>query len=414
MVSVKESATESATRTSASGVWVKRALYSVLMLVVALCWMAACTLRAAPVALHDAALHAGELQFVAASTIEHGVEVGGTEVGGLSGITYDSKRARFYAISDDRSQKAVARFYPVQWQPEHSAPTVQSPITLLAADGKPFPKAEDAKRPNVPVVDAEAIRYHPQRDTVFWTTEGDVRRGLAPMVVESRVDGRWLRSFTVPDWVEADVDTPMYLSSAARQNIRNNATFEGLAIAPDGKSMWVAMEGALRSDSAEPTTQRGALLRLIQFDVESGHLLKQVVYQTDALPFVPLGYASMGVTEIEFDTQGNALLLERAYMAGVGVSVRLYRVLAADLRAATDVQAVPSLKAENGAVNPLPKTLLVNMNRSGLRPLDNMEAMMYWRGADGKAPQAMVLFATDNNFNPAQLTQFSTFAWSRR
>jgi 3-phytase len=38
----------------------------------------------------------------------NGVE---TPIGGLSGVTYDAVNKRFYAISDDRSQVAPARFY---------------------------------------------------------------------------------------------------------------------------------------------------------------------------------------------------------------------------------------------------------------------------------------------------------------
>src|SRR5919199_1147453 len=37
-----------------------------------------------------------------------------TPVGGLSAITYDRQRDRFYALSDDRSQYAPARFYTLQ------------------------------------------------------------------------------------------------------------------------------------------------------------------------------------------------------------------------------------------------------------------------------------------------------------
>ena len=37
----------------------------------------------------------------------------GTTVGGLSSITYDSRRGVFYALSDDPSQFQPARFYTV-------------------------------------------------------------------------------------------------------------------------------------------------------------------------------------------------------------------------------------------------------------------------------------------------------------
>lgn len=361
------------------------------------------------------------LKLHASSRFAHRATINGTPVGGLSGITHDAAREQFYAISDDRSRKAAARFYHLQWQPESpmQQPVITGVTTLLAVDGKPFPAAVDSSRPNIPVVDAEAIRYHPQRDTLFWSSEGDVRRDLPPFVAESRLDGSWLRAFALPK-VLAD--------AFANGQMRNNATFEGLALHPDGNTLWVGMEGALRQDSDEPDTNTGALLRFTAFDVDSGTATRQVLYRTDPLPFVPLGYASMGVTELDFDPQGNLLVLERAYMAGVGVSVRLYRVLAEHLAAAADVMQQEKLPQQAAT---LPKTLVVNFNHSGLRPLDNMEGMCQWQPGEnstlhqdsphqGQNPvrqkqqhNQYMLFVTDNNFNPIQVTQLSAFVWDR-
>lgn len=343
-----------------------------------------------------------KLQLLASSTFDHRAEVHNTRVGGLSAITFDAKRGQFYVLSDDRSAKAPARFYTMQWQPNNTSnrPEITHVTTLLAADGKPFPSAVDNTRPNIPVIDPEAMRYHPQRETLFWTSEGDVRRGLPPFVAESSVDGKWLRAFALP---------PVLVDAFEQKQMRNNATFEGLALSRDGKTLWVGMEGALKHDSDEPTTNAGALLRFTAFDVESGKASKQVLYRTDPLPFIPLGYASMGVTELDFDPQGNLLVLERAYMAGVGVSVRLYRVLANDLAVADDVLQVSDLPAKPSVLS---KTLVTNFNTSGLQPLDNMEAMCQWQPANGEGDY--MLFATDNNFNPMQVTQVSSFQWVAR
>lgn len=227
-----------------------------------------------------------------------------------------------------------------------------------------------------------------------------MQRGLPPFVAESSVDGKWLRAFALP---------PVLVDAFEQKQMRNNATFEGLALSRDGKTLWVGMEGALKHDSDEPTTNAGALLRFTAFDVESGKASKQVLYRTDPLPFIPLGYASMGVTELDFDPQGNLLVLERAYMAGVGVSVRLYRVQAEHLATAADVLQVSDLPAKPSV---LPKTLVTNFNMSGLQPLDNMEAMCQWQPANGEGDY--MLFATDNNFNPMQVTQVSSFQWVAR
>ena len=43
-----------------------------------------------------------------------GLKIGGVEFGGISGLDYDAATDLFYAISDDRSQKAPARFYTLK------------------------------------------------------------------------------------------------------------------------------------------------------------------------------------------------------------------------------------------------------------------------------------------------------------
>lgn len=392
----------------------------------AVAWAVACaalkTAEPSATAQQQSAQTLPRLKLHASSRFAHRATANDTPVGGLSGITHDAARGQFYAISDDRSRKAAARFYRLQWQPTSpmQQPVITGVTTLLAADGKPFPAAVDSSRPNIPVVDAEAIRYHPQRDTLFWSSEGDVRRGLPPFVAESRLDGSWLRAFALPK---------VLANAFANGQMRNNATFEGLALSHDGNTLWVGMEGALRQDSDEPDTNTGALLRFTAFDVDSGKASKQVLYRTDPLPFIPLGYSSMGVTELDFDPQGNLLVLERAYMAGVGLSVRLYRVLAEHLAAAADVMQQEKLPQQAAT---LPKTRVINFNHSGLRPLDNMEGMCQWQPGESstahqdsphqgqnaveqKQPShEYMLFVTDNNFNPIQVTQLSAFVWSRK
>ncbi|MFM7580988.1 MAG: esterase-like activity of phytase family protein, partial [Microcystaceae cyanobacterium] len=52
-----------------------------------------------------------EIELLGFTTFATGTLFQETEIGGLSGITYDPTRNRFYAISDDRSSVNAARFY---------------------------------------------------------------------------------------------------------------------------------------------------------------------------------------------------------------------------------------------------------------------------------------------------------------
>jgi hypothetical protein len=55
----------------------------------------------------------GQLRFLGQAIVPTGTVFNGTTVGGLSSITYDSRRGVFYTLSDDPSQFQPARFYTV-------------------------------------------------------------------------------------------------------------------------------------------------------------------------------------------------------------------------------------------------------------------------------------------------------------
>ncbi|MCY2964543.1 MAG: esterase-like activity of phytase family protein, partial [Planctomycetota bacterium] len=51
------------------------------------------------------------LRYIGQQTLPTGTMYSGTQVGGLSGIDYDSSTGTYWAISDDRSATGPARFY---------------------------------------------------------------------------------------------------------------------------------------------------------------------------------------------------------------------------------------------------------------------------------------------------------------
>ncbi|NGY85137.1 esterase-like activity of phytase family protein (plasmid) [Bacillus megaterium] len=67
---------------------------------------------------------------------------------------------------------------------------------------------------------------------------------------------------------------------------RDNLTFEGIAFANDGNSLWVSMEAPLYQDGPVPTTTNGALSRITQYD-RKGKLLVQYAYPIDSIPVKP-------------------------------------------------------------------------------------------------------------------------------
>lgn len=341
---------------------------------------------------------APRLRLLGDTTLAHRLTFKATTVGGLSALDHDPASGLFYALSDDRSDLQPARYYTLRLQVGASglaAPDLVDVVTLRQPDGTPYP-ARHSGAGDVP--DPEALRWRPQTGTLLWTSEGDGRAGLDPFIREVRPDGRHLRTFNLP---------PMFaMKQPDGQGPRDNLTFEGLTLTPDGRGTWVSMEAPLRQDGAVPSFGvPGGPCRFTLFDTASALVVRQIAYMPDAVPgpSVPAGaYADNGVSEILMLDAQRMLVLERAYMTGVGTSLRLYLI---DTTDASDTLAQPRLQP--GSFRAPSKTLVADFAQTGLARLDNTEGMCWGPRLPGGGRS--IVFVSDDNFNPRQVTQFVAF-----
>lgn len=174
-----------------------------------------------------------------------GLKIDGVEFGGISGLDYDRASDVFYAISDDRSQKAPARFYKMRLDlsdGDVGGIDIISSHTLQGADGQPFAEKN---------VDPEAIRFAEGMDKLYWSSEGDAAG--SPAIYEADLEGAFSRSFDLPQ---------SYLPDDAKtRGVRNNLSLEGLSLSSDAKSLWASTENALVQDG-EPQRVRPAAGRV--------------------------------------------------------------------------------------------------------------------------------------------------------
>jgi hypothetical protein len=343
------------------------------------------------------------LRLIAEARWPHRLDFQGTTVGGLSGIDYDAAKGEYLLLSDDRSDLGSARFYGMRWQApgdNGDAPRPVDVVVLRQADGTAWP-ARRAAREGVPVVDPEALRWRPETGTLLWTSEGDVARGFGPALYESRRDGTLVREIALPAMFQPD--------AAGRRGARDNLGLEGLALTPDGRHAWLAMENALVQDGPIPTLRAaGGPCRFTQVELATGQASRQIAYQPDAIPQRPLlpgTHADNGVSEVLMLDAYRMLVLERAYAAGVGNSLRLYEI---DTRAASDTLALEALGPDN--YRAAPKTLVADFATLGLSRLDNTEGMC-WGPALPNGSRRLVV-VSDDNFNPLQITQFAAFEFT--
>lgn len=355
-----------------------------------------CSLPAPP------ARGSGRLQLLGEARLPMGARFRDVPVGGLSGIDFDPVQGEYLLLCDDRSDLAPARFYTARWSPDAagSPPRWVDMTSLRRADGAPWPSRRQAVD-GVPVPDPEAIRLRADTGTVLWTSEGDVARGFGPALYEARRDGVLLREFPLPAMFRPD--------AAGRRGPRDNLGFEGLALTPDGTGAWLAMESPLIEDGPIPTLDAaGGPCRFTLVELASGRTLRQIAYLPDPIPLrprLPGGFADNGVSEVLMLDAHRMLVLERAYAAGTGNSLRLYQI---DTREAGDTLGLAALAAGNHRA--APKALVADFATLGLSRLDNTEGMC-WGPAlpDGRR---MLVVVSDDNFNPMQITQFAAFAFT--
>ncbi|QNP50127.1 esterase-like activity of phytase family protein [Diaphorobacter aerolatus] len=390
-----------------------RRLAGLCWLLVAAHWLTACSVAttAPPHLFTHCNAAAGAPQFRLLGEVRWDVDAqyGGVPVGGLSSIDWDAARGQFVMVSDDRSVHGPARFYSARMRYDASGlheVWLTGMHGLRGPDQQTYANARQA-RPHVPVPDAEALRIVPGTDRMLWTSEGDFARGFGPELNEIGSDGRWIGEWPLPSMLRP----PANPIEAANTGPRNAFTLEGMSFSPDGRTLWLSMEGALRQDGAMPSPgHSGAPVRITALDAKtSPHApIRQIAYQPDALAddiaLLPQR-AINGVSDILADGPDHLLVLERSFSLGQGWGARLYRI---DIRpgAATDVLPMQALVP--GQYRSADKTLVLDFARLGLRSLDNLEGMSW--GPPLPGGERVLVLVSDNNFNPAEVTQFIALA----
>lgn len=339
------------------------------------------------------------IEFLGEVSFPTGFTFGDTEVGGISGLTYDVANGVYYALSDDRSNINDARFYTIDIDLDDGSldkgdVEFQNFTTLLNVSSSAFTPSS---------LDPEGIALTSE-GTLFISSEGDADNLVDPFIAEFSLGGQIFNELNLPD---------KFLPTANQSiGIQNNQAFESLTITSDGKTLFTATENALFQDGVSSSLESGSLVRIVQYDRATETVVGEFLYETDAIPVPPdpvNGFADNGLVELlAVDNSGTLLALERSFAEGVGNNIRLYQV---NLQGATDVSSVGGLLNKDGELTDVDATvnkrLLLDFSDLGIT-LDNSEAVSFGETLpDGRHS---LIVASDNNFNDAQSTQILAFA----
>lgn len=332
----------------------------------------------------------------------------GTVVGGLSSLDYDARSGAWILASDDRSEHGPARFYTARLDYDDAAfhaVTLTSVHPFRQADGSTYPAPPAFPQRGGEVADIEAVRFDPAGDGIWYASEGSGPLRLDPFVKLAAPDGSYRATLPLPPMLKT-APTPT-------RGARNNLTLEGLAFAPDGQSLWLAMEAPLYQDGPVPTPDHGAVSRFTRVD-RAGHILAQYAYPLDPVQGRPAAgrFADNGVSEVLAVDATHLLVLERSGVQDAqGVFAFYIRLYAVNVAGATDVRAIDALAGS--AYVPLTKRLVLNLNQAPpawhLQHIDNLEGMA-WGPVLADGHRSLVL-VSDDNFSATQVTQLLAFAY---
>ena len=302
----------------------------------------------------------------------------GTELGGLSSLAYDSRsRAWVAAVDNHGSDPARIWFFRDLAHPQ----VVRDPLVLRKPDGTPYDGTTS---------DNEGLAVLPNGDYL-------VSSETEPSIRIYRRDGVQQAALPIPARFAVTGTTPDGQATS-------NATLEGLTIAPNGRTVIAAMEGALSGDG-DTTLHRFLIYTAGQHGQWT--LAKQIAYRTEPGNRVP---------EVAAYGKDSLLVEEASYAAATGNAEELYAVTGLDR--AADVSSVGNLStAPAGAV--VRKRLVANLvdcpslgapaKETQTNPLlDNFEGMAI-TGPQGPDLTGVSLIS-DDNFSATQTTRILNLA----
>jgi hypothetical protein len=365
--------------------------------VLALAVLAIAADRARPVSAgpKDGAMSLASWELIGTVNFPTGLQFAGTEVGGLSSITYDGHRRVYYALSDDRSQIDPARFYTlaIDVSDGHLDP---GDITFLDAT---FLRDEAGQLYPPLSLDPEGLVLA-RPGFLLISSEGatNVSPPLAPFVNRYNPAGRQTKALPIPDKFLPD--------TAGTQGVRNNLAFESLNVTPDGRQLVTAAEGALVQDGPAANIGQTSHARILVYDLSRGRAGREYVYVVNPVPHVPVpptAFRVNGLVELlPLDDAGTMLAMERAFSVGVGNTVHLYQIRT---QGATDVSGHFALPA---SFVPVDKQFVLDVQTDlGIVP-DNLEGMTF--GPPLPDGRLLLILVSDNNFDPTAVTQFIALA----
>ncbi len=343
-----------------------------------------------------------KLKLISSYEIPYHQDFKNTKIGGLSGIDYDVKNDLYYLLSDDRAQTNDSRFYTAKIHLNNDQISEVEFLSVNILKNETGNNYGNWISSPTTSADPEDIRYNPKSNSLVWSSEGARIVTQEKLVLQNPsikfmdLNGKHLSKINLPANLEMQ---------KLEKGPRNNGTLEGITFDFKYKNIYTNLEEPLFEDDDRASTDKGAFIRLYQFNAKTKKNTAQYAYKLDPIAHEPNpkeAFAVNGISAIQYFGKNQLLVVERSYSTGIASCA--IKVFLCNLKNASDVKNHDSLKNQNFEI--ASKKLILNMDDLGLF-IDNIEGLTF--GPKLANGNRSLLFVSDNNFSNKQKTQFFLF-----
>ncbi|MFN2142538.1 MAG: esterase-like activity of phytase family protein, partial [Candidatus Promineifilaceae bacterium] len=314
-----------------------------------------------------------DVEYLGQAVIPSGTMFAGTEIGGLSSITYDAGRGVYHTLSDDQGNRATGdpvRYYTVAI--DLADGTLENGDVTFVDVTQLF---ESKKEPFAPGgLDPEGFTLG-REGFLFMSSEGNILSDpiLDPFIRRYNLNGR----------VTADLPIPgKYIPNGVDWGVRFNLSFESLNVTPDGRTLVTAGEGAIFQDGPASSFTNGSLARLLEYDLRQRVPVAEYVYEVGPWAEPSAIFGVNGIVEVlPIDDAGTMLVMERSFSVGgvLGGGTGNYVVIKEiSTQGATDVLDIDALYEGGSPISftPVTQRQIFAFDDLGV-PIDNIEGMTF-------------------------------------
>lgn len=344
------------------------------------------------------------VEFLGEVIVPTGTLFKGTEIGGLSSITYDPGRGVYHTLSDDQGNRPTGdpvRYYTVaidlaDGRLDDGDVEFLDVTQLFESKKSPFPPGG---------LDPEGFTLG-REGFFFMSSEGNPIADpiIDPFIKRYNHNGRVTASLPIPD---------KYIPNGVDKGVRFNLAFESLNPTPDRRNLVTAGEGALFQDGPASTFTNGSLARILIFSLNQRRPIAEYVYEVGPWAEPSTIFGVNGIVEVlPIDNVGTMLVMERSFSVGGvlgGGTGNVVVIKEVSTQGATEVLDIDALYEGGSPISftPVSQREVFAFDDLGI-PIDNIEGMTFGPSLpDGR--QTLVI-VSDNNFASGQFTQFIVLA----